>query len=156
MSAVLAFAVAPAAAEPPRPTADLDGTYLWLGPAGSANYQEARWDSAWGGGAALLRVREARAVGVLGGWIGGLHYAGEDGGRVWADLVVGTRLGGRMLGLAAGPAVELGSDHHPRLGASVAAWAFAGLTPMVRVGFLDEAGAFVELGAHLTLPALRW
>jgi hypothetical protein len=84
------------------------------------------------------------------------HYAGSDGGRLWLDGVVGTRLAGRMVGLAGGPALELGADHHPRWGASVALWAFVGLTPMIRLGALDERGVFVEVGAHLTLPVRRW
>ena len=47
-------------------------------------------------------------------------------------------------------------DHHPRLGGAVAIWGFLGVVPVVRVGVLDEAGAFVEVGASLSLPAIRW
>jgi hypothetical protein len=156
VSLVLAFAAGPAAADPPRPIADLDGLYLWLGPAGAATYQEGVWESTWGGSAAVLRIRERAPLGAVGATVAAAHYAGSDGGRLWLDGVVGTRLAGRMVGLAGGPALELGADHHPRWGASVALWAFVGLTPMLRLGALDERGVFVEVGAHLTLPVRRW
>ncbi|MBK9033364.1 MAG: hypothetical protein IPL61_19180 [Myxococcales bacterium] len=160
MSAVLACAApAPAAAQPvpPPAVADLDGLQLWVGPAGAATRIDGSWESTWGGGVQLVRVRERAAVAVAGAGIGAAHYAGSDGGRLWLDAVIGTRrLGGVMLGLAAGPAVDLGGDHHPRPGGTVAIWAFAGVTPVVRVGALEEAGVFVEVGASLALPALRW
>lgn len=159
MSAVLA-AVAPAAAEPAppaRPVADLDGIQLWIGPTGAARATAAGWESTWGGGVQLLRIREHRALAAVGGWLGAAHDASTDGGRLWLDAVVGTRrLGGWMVGLAAGPTVALAGDHHPRVGGAIAAWAFLGITPVVRVGVLDEGGAFVELGASLSLPAIRW
>jgi hypothetical protein len=56
VSAVLA-AVTPAAAQP-APVADLDGTQLWIGPTGAARATAAGWESTWGGGVQVLRIRE--------------------------------------------------------------------------------------------------
>ena len=58
--------------------------------------------------------------------------------------------------MSAGPSLDLADDHHPRPGASIAVWGFAGIVPMVRIGAVAEAGVVVELGASLALPALRW
>ena len=159
VSAVL-VATATAAAQPappPRPAADLDGIQLWIGPTGAARHDAHGWESTWGGGVQVLRIREHRPLAAVGGGLGAAHDASGDRGRVWLDLVVGTRrLGGVMLGLAAGPTVALAGDRHPRLGGAIAAWGFLGVAPVVRVGVLDEAGLFVELGASLALPAIRW
>ncbi|MBL8627244.1 MAG: hypothetical protein JNK64_38490 [Myxococcales bacterium] len=159
VSAVLATTAAAAAEPAPatRPVSDLDGIQLWIGPAGAARTSAAGWESTWGGGIQVLRIREHRALAAVGGWLGASHDASTDGGRVWLDAVAGTRrLGGWMLGVAAGPTVALAGDHHPRLGGAVAIWGFLGVVPVVRVGVLDEAGAFVEVGASLSLPAIRW
>lgn len=139
-----------------RSTADLDGLQVWIGPTGAALAVDGGWDSAWGGGVQVLRIRERAAVGAVGVWIGGVHYAARDGGRVWIDGVIGTRrLGGRMVGLAAGPALELGETRHPRAGAAMTLWMFAGVTPYARAGALADTGGFVELGVALSLPAWR-
>ena len=155
VSTVLALGT-PATAEP-RSTADLDGVQLWIGPSGAASRTERGWDSLWGGSVAVLRVREARTLAVTGAWLGAAHYAGGERGRIWLDGVVGTRrLGGWLVGLSAGPSLDLGADHHPRPGGSIALWGFAGVVPVVRIGTVAEAGLVVELGASLSLPALRW
>jgi hypothetical protein len=60
-----------------------------------------------------------------------------------------------MVGLTAGPVMEVSDIEHPRLGASVGAWAFVGVTPFVRVGVVDENGRFVEIGIHAALPVFR-
>ena len=130
---------------------------LWIGPTGAATRVDGGLESTWGGGVQLVRVREGASLAVAGASLGAAHYASRDAGRLWLDGVVGTRrLGGWMLGLAAGPALELDDRRHPRLGGAVAVWGFAGITPVVRVGVLNDTGAFVEIGASLGLPALRW
>jgi len=140
-----------------RAASDLDGLHIWLGPVGAATRVEGSWDSAWGGTIAAIRIREAAPIGALGVWLGGAHYALRDGGRLWLDGVVGTRrLGGRMLGTAAGPVVELGDLRHPRLGAQASIWCFAGVVPYARLGVLEASGPFVEVGLSLGLPALRF
>jgi hypothetical protein len=144
----------PAVAEPIRSVDDLDGTYLWVGPTGAATHVDGRWDSLWGGGVQVLRVREHKRLTVYGVWLGGAHYATGDGGRLWIDGVIGTRAIA-ILGLSLGPVVELGAQHHPRLGAAVTVWGFTGVTPTIRIGALQQAGAFVELGVSLSLPAIR-
>ncbi|HVV83152.1 MAG TPA: hypothetical protein VHE35_08725 [Kofleriaceae bacterium] len=140
-----------------RSTADLDGTYLWLGPSGAAARIDGGWYSSWGGGLQLLRVREHARLGVVGGWLSGIHYAGRDGGRVALEAVVGTRrLFGPVVGLSAGPVLELGERHHPWAGAQASAWLWAGISPYVRVGTVQDAGGYVELGVQVSLPAHRW
>lgn len=149
---------APAAAPPrlPRAVGDLDGVYLWIGPSGAAIQIDGAWDSAWGGGVQVLRIRERAAVGAVGVWLGGVHYAARDGGRLWLEGVVGSRrLGGQMIGVSAGPALELGATRHPRVGVAMTAWWFAGVTPYARVGSLVDTGGFVELGVAVSLPAWR-
>lgn len=146
----------PAAEPVPRSVADLDGVTVWLGPTGGAVHVDGAWDSAWGGGVQVLRIRERAALGVAGVWLGGVHYATRDGGRIWLEGVAGTRrLGGRMIGVAAGPALELGAARHPRVGGAVTAWWFAGITPYARAGALSQTGGFVELGVAISLPAWR-
>lgn len=151
----------PDAASPAAPrlraASDLDGLHIWLGPVGAATHVDGAWDSAWGGTIAAIRIRERAPVGALGVWLGGTHYALRDGGRIWLDGVVGTRrIGGRMLGTAAGPVVELGDLRHPRLGAQASIWCFAGVVPYARLGVLEASGSFVEVGLSLGLPALRF
>lgn len=137
-----------------RPSWDLDGTYLWLGPTAAASHVDETWDSTIGGHAAILRVRERAAIGVIGGMFGATLWTERDGGRLWLDAVIGTRLG-RMVGVSAGPIVELSELNHPRIGASLGLWAFIGVTPFARVGIVDELGAFAEIGVHIALPVLR-
>jgi hypothetical protein len=138
-----------------RPSWDLDGIYLWLGPTGAASHIDGTWDSTFGGQLALLRVRERSALGAVGGSFGATRWTERGGGRLWLDAVVGTRLGSRMVGATAGGIVELGDLNHPRLGGSVGLWAFVGVTPFLRVGLVQELGGFAELGVHIALPVLR-
>ncbi|MEZ4400534.1 MAG: hypothetical protein R3B06_10975 [Kofleriaceae bacterium] len=159
MSVVLAGAVGVARGDPAptRSSADLDGIQLWLGPGGLATRVEGRWESTWGGTVGVVRVSEHRTLATVGGWFGAAHYASRDGGRLWLEATLGTRaVGGYLLGVAAGPTVELGVAHHPRGGGAVALWGFAGIQPVVRVGWLDGPGAFVEVGVSLAVPAWRW
>ncbi|MBA3464087.1 MAG: hypothetical protein H0T46_29300 [Deltaproteobacteria bacterium] len=137
-----------------RASWDLDDTYLWLGPTGAASRIESEWDSTIGGHLALVRVRERRTLGVIGGMVGATLWTERGGGRIWADAVAGTRLG-RMVGVSAGPILELSELRHPKVGGSIGLWAFVGVTPFIRVGAVDELGAFAEIGVHLALPVLR-
>jgi hypothetical protein len=138
-----------------RPAWDLDGTYLWLGPTGAASFVDDTWDSTFGGQLAIVRVRERAALGAIGGALGASMWTERDGGRIWLDAIVGSRVGGQMLGATIGPLLELSQLQHPRLGASLGVWAFLGVTPYARVGYLDELGGFAEVGVHLALPVFR-
>lgn len=155
---VASLAIAsPAAADELPDTGDLDGSYLFLGPVGAAVTIEEEWDGAFGGHAAWLRIRERRAIAAAGASLGGVRYSARDGGRVWLEGVVGTRrLGNVLIGLSAGPAIELAPTEHPRAGVTGAAWLFAGIVPYLRGGAFDEAGAFVEIGVAIALPIGRW
>jgi hypothetical protein len=136
------------------PSWDLDGTYLWLGPAGAASRIEAQWDSTVGIDATVIRVRENDLLGVIGGTLGASRWTVRGGGRIWLDGLIGTRLG-RMVGVSAGPLLELSELAHPRLGGSIGLWAFVGVTPFVRAGMVSDIGGFVEIGVHIALPVIR-
>jgi hypothetical protein len=137
------------------PSWDLDGTYLWLGPIGAASRIDARWDSTFGADAALVVVREREPISVAGVDLGASRWTARGGGRVWVDGLIGTHLAGRMVGASLGPIVELSDLAHPRLGASLGVWGFAGITPFARVGGVAEMGIFAEIGIHIALPVLR-
>jgi len=137
-----------------RPSWDLDGTYLWLGPLGAASYADETWDSTLGGQLAIIHVRERRGLGAIGGSFGASLWTARGGGRLWLDAIAGTRLG-KMIGVSLGPLLELSDEHHPRFGGSVGIWSFLGVTPFARVGFVDELGGFAEIGLHIALPAIR-
>jgi hypothetical protein len=137
-----------------RPSWDLDGVYLWLGPTGAASHVDGMWDSTVGGHAAVVRVRERGPLAVVGGVVGATLWTERGGGRIWLDAVAGTRLG-KMVGVSAGPLVELSERTHPRFGASLGIWGFVGVTPFARVGVVEELGGFAEIGVHIALPVLR-
>ena len=137
-----------------RPTWDLDGTYLWLGPVGAASHLDARWDSTFGADATLVVVRERAPLGLVGATLGASRWTARGGGRVWVDGLVGTHLG-RMMGVSLGPILELSELAHPRPGASVGVWCFAGITPFARFGAVSNLGMFAEIGIHIALPVLR-
>lgn len=143
---------------PPRvlpPSWDLDGLYLWLGPAGAASWVDGRWDSTIGGDATVIEIRERSPLSAIGGTLGASRWTERGGGRIWLDALAGTRLAGHLVGASLGPLVELSDVAHPRAGASVGIWAFFGVTPYVRAGAVDGLGGFVEIGLHLALPVLR-
>ena len=152
----------PARTQPPvvgpahfKMTSDLDGVYLWIGPTGAASHVDSQWDSTFGGDAAIVRIREHEALGAIGATFGGSLWTVRGGGRLWLDALVGTPIAGHMVGLSAGPIMELAQLAHPRAGVSIGAWGFAGVTPFARVGAVQDLGMFAEIGVHLALPALR-
>lgn len=138
-----------------RPSWDLDGVYLWIGPVGAASTVDDDWDSTFGADLAIVRVRERAALSAIGFDAGAALWSERPGGRIWVDALVGTRLGPRIYGVSAGPIVELAELQHPRYGGSVGVWAFFGITPFVRVGTVQELGAFVDVGVHIALPVFR-
>ncbi len=140
-----------------RSTADLDGHYLMLGPIGAAVLVEEAWDSSFGAALTWLRVAEHRPLAASGLSLGAARYGARDGGRLWLEGLAGTRrLGGTLVGASAGAIVELLAVQHARPGVTGAIWAFVGVTPYVRAGFVDEAGGFIECGVAVPLPAWRF
>jgi hypothetical protein len=137
------------------PTLNLDGTYLWLGPLGAASRIDARWDSTFGADAAVVVVREQARLALVGGNLGASRWTERGGGCVWVDGLIGTYLLGPLTGISLGPMVELSDVTHPRPGASVGVWGFAGITPFARVGSIANLGMFAEVGVHIALPVLR-
>lgn len=136
------------------PSWDLDGFYLWLGPSGAASRVDGSWDSTIGADLAVIRVREREPLGAIGLSVGASRWTEREGGRLWVDAIAGTRIG-RMVGISAGPILELADLAHPRFGGSVGLWAFLGVTPFLRVGAVEELGGFIEMGVHIALPVLR-
>ena len=136
-------------------TASLDAIYLWLGPVGAASYVDHAWDSTFGVEAAVISVHEDAPLGALGITAGASRWTARGGGRVWVDGLAGTHLGGQMIGASLGPILELSDLAHPRIGASIGVWGFAGITPFARVGTVSGLGMFAELGIHIDLPVLR-
>jgi hypothetical protein len=138
-----------------RATSDLDGFYVWLGPIGAAGYLDATWDSVFGAEATIGRVREQAGLALVGVNLGASRWTRRDGGRIWLDGVVGTRVYGHMMGASLGPFVELSELSRPRFGAAVGVWGHAGIAPFVRVGGASELGMFAELGIHIALPVVH-
>jgi fructose-specific component phosphotransferase system IIB-like protein len=137
------------------PTWDLDGTYVWLGPVGAASHIDARWDSTFGAEAAVVAVHERESLGLVGANLGASRWTARGGGRVWVDGLVGTHLLDHMMGISLGPILELSDLAHPRPGASIGVWGFAGITPFARLGAVANLGMFAEVGLHISLPVLR-
>jgi hypothetical protein len=137
--------------------ADLDGLYVVLGPLGHAMRMEGAWDGAFGGELALVHVRQSRTPSALGVALGAESYSAREGGRLWADLLAGTRtpLGGAV-GLSAGFGAEVHDVVPPRFGIQATLWVFAGVVPFVRVGRFEKTGTFVDVGLKIALPALRF
>ena len=142
-------------AQTPPEVSDLDGLYLWLGPSVAAGHLEGHWDTTAGAELSILRVREHEGLGAIGGSAGAAKWTERDGGRIWLEAVAGTRICGWMAGVTAGPLLELSDVRHPHLGGSVGVWAFAGITPFARVGYVEELGSYVELGVQFALPVIR-
>jgi hypothetical protein len=147
---------APAASPPvsATPSWDLDGFYIWLGPSGAASRIDADWDSTIGADATFVRVRERNVLGVIGASVGASRWTVRGGGRIWLDGLAGTRIW-KMVGISAGPILELNELVHPKLGGSVGLWTFVGVTPFVRAGAVQDLGGFVEIGVHIALPVIR-
>lgn len=137
------------------PSWDLDGLYLWLGPAAAASHVETDWDSTIGADLAVIRIREQSMVAAIGGSLGASRWTVRGGGRIWLDALVGTQVWGRMAGLSAGPIMELSDLSHPRLGGSIGVWTFVGITPFARVGTVQDLGMFGEVGVHIALPVFK-
>jgi len=142
------------AAHPPM-TDDLDGNYVWLGPTATASHVDMGWDSTIGASLAVVRVREHAPLSVLGGVLGGTKWSTRDGGRIWLDGLIATRLFDHVVGVSAGPILELSELQHPRLGGSLGVWGFVGIAPFARLGVVQQLGAFVEVGVDVALPVFR-
>jgi hypothetical protein len=136
-------------------SSDLDGLYVWLGPIGAASYVDAKWDSAFGGEAAIVAVHERAPLALVGVDLGASRWTARDGGRMWVDALLGTRVLGRMMGASLGPILEISQLAHARFGGSIGVWGYTGITPFARVGAVTDLGIFAELGVHIALPVLH-
>ncbi len=145
------------ARKPPRSPADLDGLYVTLGPVGAATRVEGEWLSAVGGELSVVLVRERCLPAAVGVDVGGMSYAGRDGGRLWAEAEVAV---GRPLpfglGIGGGVAAEVDANRRPRWGWQGTLWVFAGIIPYFRVGSVEESAGFLEVGVMIKIPARRF
>lgn len=117
---------------------------------------DSAWDAAFGGEAGLYRIDARRRLIALGLATGGVWYSAREGGRVWVHGELGLSLLGRVIGISAGPTVELDDERPPRWGAQGSLWVFAGVIPYLRIGAVQDTGAFFEAGIRISLPTLRW
>ncbi|MEO8841624.1 MAG: hypothetical protein ABI591_20600 [Kofleriaceae bacterium] len=138
-----------------RNSADLDGTYVWLGPSGAASWIDSQWDSTFGIDGSVIRVREHELLSEIGGTVGASHWTVRGGGRIWAEALIGTSILDHPVGVSVGPILELSDVAHPRVGGSVGLWGFVGVTPFARVGTVESLGTFAEIGVHIALPVFR-
>jgi hypothetical protein len=122
---------------------------------GAASVVDADWDSTFGGDLVVVRIREREPLATIGFDAGAALWSERSGGRIWLDVIAGTRLGPRIYGISAGPIIEFAELQHPRYGASVGVWGFFGITPFARIGAVQELGAFVDVGVHIALPVFR-
>jgi hypothetical protein len=91
---------APSRSEPLPSSADLDGTIFSLGPVAAAVYADEAWDGGFGGEVMLVRVREGSTLAALGVAAGGIRFAEAGNGRLWGDVLVGTK---KLFGVGIGP-----------------------------------------------------
>ncbi len=146
-----------ASAQPLRSTANLDGIYLALGPVAAVVHDPEGWDGVFGGELTVARVTEHRAVAAVALNLGGARFGMRSAGRLWLEGMVGTgRLLGVVVGVAAGPTLEVDEQIPPRVGVQGSLWLYAGVLPYLRVGAVRDAGSFVEIGVKVSLPAVRW
>jgi hypothetical protein len=150
---------APASRVAPAPLVEsslqenLDGWYVHLGPEIAAVRRDDAWDSVAGGSLSIARVHEHATLALVGARVMAARWT-AGGGRVGVEGVAAVPLG-TMVGISAGPLVDLGDFHHPRIGATGSIWCFAGVVPYVRVGVIEASGAFVEAGISIPLPVWR-
>jgi hypothetical protein len=105
----------------------------------------------------VVRVTETALPGAIGVDAGGVSFAGRRGGRLWLEVeaAVADPLP-FPIGLAAGVAAQVDRDDPMKLGAQATLWFLAGLVPYVRIGAVERAGGFLELGVMLKIPARRF
>jgi hypothetical protein len=147
-----------ARAEPaaPRP-ARRDGYFVGLGPVAALVRQDGGLEGGFGGELVLARVRWASDLTALGASAGGVDYATRDGGRLWLEMLVGSRRPfGAPAGLALGVTAEVDPARAPRPGWQATLWVHAGVVPYLRVGGVERSGVFAEAGIQIVLPVLRW
>jgi hypothetical protein len=158
-SDIAAAQPAPATGAPataPVRVTSLDGTYLALGPTAALVRVDGQWDGGFGGEISLVRVREREPLAALGVAVGALRLAADDRGRVWSELLAGTRLAGFHMGLGAGASVDIDAVDGARWGGHATVWIFAGVVPYARVGVVEEVGPFGEVGIKIAFPVLDW
>jgi len=124
---------------------------------GSAVRVDGDWDSGFGGEIALGSLTERHALAAWAASVDFVAYSERSGGRAALELAAGTRWpAGLLVGVAAGPVVEVDDVRRPRAGGQASIWLFAGVVPYARVGAVEKGGAFVDLGLRIPLPVWRW
>jgi len=141
---------------PPPSPANLDGLYLTVGPLGGATRVEGAWTTGAGAELSLVRVTERCLPAALGIAAGGVGYTSRAGGRLWleAEAAIGRPLP-VAVGLGLGTAAEVDAVRPARFGAQATLWLFTGILPYLRAGAVQGAGAFVEAGIMIKIPAIK-
>jgi hypothetical protein len=142
--------------DPPTPS-DRDGIWITAGPLAGGLHLRGDWLSAVGGEVSVARVREHRTLAALGIDVGGVSYAGRNGGRLWLELEAAIHDPLPVaIGLSVGPAFETGQGGIAHTGAQATLWFYLAVIPYVRVGTLPDSGNFVETGLMFKIPAHRF
>jgi hypothetical protein len=137
--------------------ADEPDRFIAVAAVGGAVRVEGEWDGAYGGELGVGQLRDAPLLSAWAASFGAVGFTARSGGRLWSELTLGTRWPtGYLVGLGAGPAVELDQIRKPRYGGQLTVWVFAGVVPYARVGALDPGGVFFDLGLRIAFPAVRW
>jgi hypothetical protein len=163
-AALLSLLLMPLAAAPlahadalPSP-GDFDGLYLMGGPLGATTHVGKSWYGGGGLELSVVDVRTHRIPTAFGLALGGVGYAGLEGGRLWAELEVAER--GPLplpVGLGVGPTFDVSVNGSSHPGVEGTFWIYAGVIPYVRVGDVPGGEAkFVELGFLFKLPLHRF
>lgn len=136
-----------------RSTKDLDGLYLTLGPVASVTHIEDSWFVGAGAEVSVVLVAERRLPAGVGLSFGGISYDRRDGGRLWleAETAINKPLP-FAIGLAAGASAEVDPVRPPRWGAQATLWVFAGVVPYLRIGVVEDSGAWIEAGIMIKMP----
>lgn len=115
------------------------------------------WVGTFGAEVLVVRVTERRPLAALGVVAGAVRFSELDRGRLWVDLLAGTRRPlGLAIGLQAGGVLEVDEINRPRAGVQGTLWLYAGIVPYLRAGSVQASGTFLELGVRLPLPLVRW
>jgi hypothetical protein len=157
VAALLSGPSSAAAQEMTGPREPLPDHFAGVAAVGSAVRLEGAWDRAFGAEVGIGRLGEERGLSMWALSGGVLGFSRRSGGRAWTEGMIGTRWpAGIPLGLGAGPAVELDDLRRPRWGGQVTLWALAGVMPYLRLGAVQQGGAFVDLGVRIAFPVVRW
>ncbi len=135
----------------------VDGFVVALGPLGAAARRRDEWDGAFGGELSLVRIRERSRLVAVGVAVGGARFAARDEGWLWVEGLAATNGPWRIpVGLSFGGSLTVDEDALARPGLQAGLWAFVGVVPYVRTGWVSDLGLVMDIGVKIALPTLQW